>query len=116
MALKKWQQAIHAVFKKLQDYQTPMPNGLEREFILDDRNGHFQILDVGWIDQKPVQDIMVHIDIKNDFVWVQADNTNHGIVDALLEQGVPQNRIVLGFHAPYKRKFTGFATGTEISA
>ena len=116
MALKKWQPAIHAVFKKLQDYQTLMPEGLKREFIVDDLGGHYQILDVGWENQKPIRDIMVHIDLKNDFVWVQADNTDHGIVDALLELGVPQNRIVLGFHAPYKRKFTGFATGLEISA
>jgi hypothetical protein len=111
MVLKEWQQAIHTVFQTLKSYDTQMPQGIERQFIMDDQNGHYQILDLGWENQNPVYDIMVHIDIKQNLIWVQADNTNHNIVEALLEQGVPKNQIVLGFHAPYKRPFTGFATG-----
>jgi XisI protein len=116
MALKKWQRAIHAVFDELKSHNTLLPDGLERRFIVDDHNGYYQILDLGWEDQKFVQDIMVHIDLRQDFIWVQADNTTHGVVEALLEQGVPKNRIVLGFHAPYKRPYTGFATGQEVPA
>ena len=33
------------------------------------------------------------------------------ITHELVELGVPKSDIVLAFHAPYKRKFTGFATG-----
>jgi hypothetical protein len=37
MAQKKWQKAIHAVFENLKPYDTSMPIGLERQFILDNR-------------------------------------------------------------------------------
>ena len=116
MALNQLQRSIHAVFDGLRSHKIMLPTGLERQFLLDDQNKHYQILDIGWDGMQPVLDVMVHIDIKQDFVWVQADNTDHGIVDALLEKGVPQNRIVLGFQAPYKRALTGFAVGNEIPA
>ncbi len=116
MVLKQYKQAIHHVFETLKSHHALMPTGIERQFILDDENGHYQILDVGWESQKFIHDIMVHIDIKQDFIWLQADNTDYGIAEALLEQGIPKNRIVLGFHAPFKRKFTGFATGQELPA
>jgi hypothetical protein len=105
--------AIHSLFERLRSINVRMPEGVERQFLLDDQNGHYQIIDVGWEGLKPVLDVMVYISLKNGFVWVQADNTGHGIVDGLLERGVPQNRIVLGFHAPYKRPYTEFATGNE---
>jgi hypothetical protein len=113
MALKKFQNAIDAVFDRLKSYETSLPHGLERQFMLNNQNGHSQILDLGWEDQKFVQDIMAHIDLREDFVWVQADNTTHGIVEALLKQRISKNRIVLGFHAPHKQPYTGFATGTQ---
>jgi hypothetical protein len=31
------------------------------------------------------------------------------IANAFLERGVPKSDIVLGFHSPYRRQFTGFA-------
>ncbi len=82
--------------------------------LLDTTRDHYQYARVGWQGQKFVQSILVHIDISNDLVWVQCDNTDFNVVDALLEQGVPQNQIVLGFQAPHHRQYTGFATGQEV--
>ncbi|MEA5566929.1 element excision factor XisI family protein [Anabaena sp. UHCC 0399] len=50
-----------------------------------------------------------HVDIKNDKIWIQRDGTKIGIANELIAAGVPKEDIVLGFHAPYKRQFTGFA-------
>jgi hypothetical protein len=111
-----YQQAVHRVFSDLEARNVLLPAGIERQFLMDDHNGHYQLLNIGWHGSRHAHSILVQVDIKGDFVWVQADNTEYNIVDALLKQGVPQNRIVLGFHAPYKRAFTGFATGDEILA
>ena len=116
MALSKHQEAVHHVFDALKAQQVLTPAGIERQFLMDDHNGHYQLLNIGWHGSRHAHSILVQVDIKGDFVWVQADNTEYNIVDALLEQGVPQNRIVLGFHAPCKRAFTDFATGDEIPA
>ena len=50
-----------------------------------------------------------HIDIINDKLWVQEDATDYDLVGVLEEHGIPKNDIVLAFHAPYKRPFTGYA-------
>jgi hypothetical protein len=115
VALSNHQKAVHRVFENLKARNVLLPSGVERQFVTDDRNGHYQLLNIGWEGQRHVHSILVQIDIKGDFVWVQADNTEYNIVDALLAEGVPQNRIVLGFQAPYKRAFTEFATGDEIA-
>jgi XisI protein len=54
---------------------------------------------------------VLHIDIKDGKVWVQHNGTERAIADDLMEQGVPAQDIVLGFHSPSKRKFTEFAVG-----
>ncbi|MGB3207023.1 MAG: element excision factor XisI family protein, partial [Crinalium sp.] len=41
----------------------------------------------------------------------QRDFTEVGVANELLAAGVPKQDIVLGFQAPYKRKFTEFAFG-----
>lgn len=51
----------------------------------------------------------MHFDIKDGKVWVQYDGTDFDPVGELLDMGLRQDEIVLGFHAPYKRKYTGFA-------
>ncbi len=49
------------------------------------------------------------MDIKNGKIWIQHDGTKDGVADDLVELGVPKEDIVLAFHPPYKRKYTGFA-------
>jgi len=51
----------------------------------------------------------VHIDIKNGKIWIQHDGTERGVANDLVEWGVPKEDIVLAFHAPYRRQYTGFA-------
>ena len=114
MALKKFQKAVHQVFDALKAKRVLLPAGIERQFLIDDQNGHYQLQNIGWQNSRYTHSTLVHVDIKNDFVWVQVDNTEYNIVDSLLEQGVPENRIVLGFQAPFQRQFSGFAIGNEI--
>ena len=101
--LVNYQQAVQRVFSDLETQNVLLPAGIERQILMDDRNGHYQLLNIGWYGSRHAHSILVQVDIKGDFVWVHADSTKYNIVDALLEQGVPRNRIVLGFHAPHER-------------
>jgi hypothetical protein len=83
--------------------------------LLDTTRDHYQYARVGWHNDNFLQNIFVHIDIIDDLVWVQCDNTELNVVDRLLEQGISQKQIVLGFQAPQHRQYTGFATGSEVS-
>jgi hypothetical protein len=112
MALNKTQIAVRRVLEQI---YAPQHNSakLEQQLVLDDQNGHYLLLHVGWNDFERTHGIVVHLDIKDDLVWVQRDNTNLNIVAALLEQGLAKNQIVLGFHAPFKRQFGEYATGLQ---
>jgi hypothetical protein len=112
MALSALQISVRAVLEQIAQPSSHQIH-FEQELVLDDAGGHYLILHVGWNDFERTYAVVVHIDIKDDFVWVQRDNTNYNVVQALLEQGIPKNRVVLGFHAPFKRQFTEYAKGNE---
>ncbi len=113
--LTPMQKAVHAALEKFKRPFLSLP-GTTRHIIMDDAAGHYQVLNIGWHEFNRTFDVVVHISIQNNLIWIQVDNTEPGITDALLEQGIIPEQIVLAFHAPFKRQFTGFATGNEVSA
>ncbi len=54
---------------------------------------------------------VLHLDIKDSKIWVQHDGTEIGFADELVKLGVPKEDIVLAFHEPFVRQYTGFAVG-----
>ena len=88
----------------------PSCGDVEIQTVCDERNDHYQVLSVGWHDNKRVYGCSLHIDIKNDKIWIQHNGTERSIADELTELGVQKKDIVLGFHAPYMRQFTDYAT------
>lgn len=75
-----------------------------------DRDGDHYLLMVQGRDQgKRVHGCLVHVDIIDGKIWVQRDGTESGIAVELVEAGVPRERIVLAFHAPEDRTYSGFA-------
>ena len=85
--------------------------GGESELVFDDERQHYELMQCGWIGLHRVHGSVIHIDLKGDKVWIQFDGTNEHIAQRLMDEGIPQDHIVLGFHAPYKRPLTAFATG-----
>ncbi len=84
-------------------------NETEIQLIFDKENHHYQVTHLGWKELDRVYGIIIHVDIKGDKIWIQRDGTEVGVANELIEAGIPKENIVLGFHAPYKRKFTDFA-------
>ena len=99
---------IQQVLKKYGAYK-PAVGDVEMETIVDAVGDHYQLVSVGWHDLERIYGCIVHIDIKGDKVWIQHDGTDVGIANELVALGIPKEDIVLGFHAPYKRPYTGFA-------
>lgn len=86
------------------------PAEVESQTIFDTKRDHYQLVNVGWHHQNyRVYGSVVHIDIKDDKIWIQWDGTEEGIANELVEKGVPKEDIVLAFHAPNARQYTGFA-------
>lgn len=84
---------------------------VEAQTVFDKEHDHYQLVHVGWRNKRRIYGCVLHLDIKDGKIWVQHDGTEIGIVSDLEALGVPKKDIVLGFHAPYKRKFTEYALG-----
>ncbi|NEO86623.1 MAG: XisI protein [Spirulina sp. SIO3F2] len=97
----------------LQDYhawvaQTP-GEALQSCLSLDEDRDQYLWFNVGWQGKTRIFNVIVCVQIKAGKVWVEEDWTRQGIVDELLQAGIAQEDIVLGFQHPTKREFTGFA-------
>jgi XisI protein len=84
-------------------------DSIEMEAIFDEERGRYLLLHIGWQDEERIHGSPIHIDIKDDKIWVQRDFTEAGLAENLVELGVPKNDIVLAFRSPFVRQFTGFA-------
>ena len=95
----------------LSDYQQcpPAYGEVELETLIDREHHRYQLITVGWNRDRRIWGCVIHIDIKGQKIWIQHDGTEEGVANLLVEKGVPKQEIVLAFHAPYKRQYTGFA-------
>ena len=75
----------------------------------DENHDQYLWFQVGWQQNKRVREITVHIQIKNNKIWIEEDWTEEGIANKLLKEGVSQSDIVLAFHHPDDRPLTDFA-------
>ncbi|MBE9032612.1 XisI protein [filamentous cyanobacterium LEGE 11480] len=82
---------------------------VEPQLICDTEHDHYQLIYVGWEAQQRVFGLVLHFDIKDGKIWVQYNGTELPIARILTEKGVPESDIVLGFHSPFKRQFSGYA-------
>jgi XisI protein len=81
---------------------------VECQLIFDLEHDHYQILDVGWQDLRRVYACFIHLDIKDDKIWIQHNMTEADLGQELVERGVPASDIILGLHPPYKRPYTKY--------
>lgn len=100
---------VEEIIRRYGQYK-PAYGDVEVQTVLDRENHHYQLLNVGWHKNQRIRGCVLHIDIKDDKIWIQHDGTETGVANELVEMGVPKQDIVLAFHAPYKRLYTGFAS------
>jgi hypothetical protein len=84
-------------------------NQIECKPIFLDETGNYLLISMGWDGDKRIHSCLVHLDIINDKIWVQRDDTEDGVTSELVAAGIPKDRIVLGFHPPSVRPHTGYA-------
>lgn len=95
----------------LQKYTSiPYPYGkIVTELVIGQNRNHFLLIDEGWQDDRRIHDCLVHIQIRDDKIWIQYDGIEDGIANELVEAGVPRDCIVLGFYPIEIRQHTEFA-------
>lgn len=106
--IEKYRDYIKKTLSEYARYKSPYGE-VENQTIFDQEHDHYQIVHLGWEDKKRVYGCSIHLDIKNDKVWIQHNATDIDIAQELVELGIPREDIVLGFQAPYLRRYTEYA-------
>jgi hypothetical protein len=89
----------------------PAYGEIEMEVLFDSDRDRYQVLRAGWLQKKRVYGVLVHIDIREEKLWIQYDGTEVGVANELVEAGIPKTDIVLAYHSPFIRQYDGFAVG-----
>ncbi len=113
---------MEAVTQKTEKYRQIIPAYLTRfaaipnlesnvrdRVLFDPQHDTYALIAEGWDGEDRVHFIIAHLEIINDKIWIQADNTDVAIARELEAAGVPKSDIVLGFRAPSVRPFTEYA-------
>jgi len=105
--VEDYPQYVEEILHRYGQYQ-PAYGDIEVQLIVDREHQHYQLVNVGWHKNQRIRGCVLHIDIKGNKIWIQHDGTESGVANELAALGVPKQDIVLAFHAPYKRPYTGF--------
>lgn len=99
------------VQKLLEDYANlgQSDREVETELVFDIARDHYQLVHVGWLNERRVYGCILHLDIKDEKIWLQHNGTESDVAAELVEMGIPKTDIVIGFHSPFKRQFTEYA-------
>lgn len=97
--------------KLIQEYAQYKPSrgDVQIEMIFDEANDHYELIYSGWNGPYRIHGSVVHLDIRNEKIWIQYDGTEDGIANDLVKAGIPHDRIVLAFKSPSLRRHTDFA-------
>lgn len=108
VGIKKSQEIIEQLLK---EYANCLPayGEIEMETLFDEKQHRYQLIALGWENKKRIHGCLIHIDIKDNKIWLQHDSTDAEIAKQLIERGIPATQIVLGFHPQQYRKLGDFA-------
>ncbi|MGB7057462.1 MAG: XisI protein [Geitlerinemataceae cyanobacterium] len=82
---------------------------IESVLVFDEVREQYLLLLMGWRKDERVKSITIHIQLKDNKIWIEEDWTEDGVVTDLLEKGIAPEEIVLAFHPPHLRQYTEFA-------
>lgn len=107
-SLNEYRRIIRDVISR---YAAILPSSadIENEVVFDESSDHYELIRIGWNGLRRVHGTVLHLDIRDDKVWIQHDGTEEGVAEELVQAGIPRNRIVLGFKPPSVRPDTDYA-------
>lgn len=107
--IEQYKNIIEEELKYRQSIKISNAPELSRHLVINQDRTEFILMDVGWFKKRYISDIIFHIGIVNNKVWVHNDYTDIGIADYFVKDGIPKSDIVLAFLAKYAQEISEFA-------
>lgn len=89
--------------------------GIESTIVQDDTNGHYMLLDIGWRYPHRIYQVVFHMHLKENKIWIEQDWTREGVASELIAAGVPATSIELGFQSPDMRPFIQWPASSTLT-
>ncbi len=84
-------------------------DGIDIEQVTDKEHDRYQILAVGWEGRQRVFNLLFHLEIMGDKIWVQEDKMEDSVAEMLVAKGVSKKDIVLAYFPDFHRQYTEYA-------
>ena len=107
--ITKYQQIVCDLLSEYASIKKSVTPNIKAQTIIDRDNNHYQLLSIGWHNNRFIYTVAFHFDIIDGKIWIQQNNTDVLIADELVEKGVAKSDIVLGFIPEKLRSYEGFA-------
>ena len=108
--VERYRQILRNLMEEYASYK-PSNGQIDTELVIDPQRDHYEVLNVGWDGQRRIHGCVIHVDIVGGKIWIQHDGTDRPIAAELVAAGVPREDIVLAFHPPELRQYTGYGVG-----
>jgi hypothetical protein len=74
-----------------------------------DKNGeNYLLIEIGWEPPRRVYNVILHVRLKDDKIWIEQDWTREGVGSQLVDAGVPATLVELGYQPPEMRPYVAF--------
>jgi hypothetical protein len=106
--LEVYRQAIHTILAE-HSKSPPINGDIESQIIWDSQNDHYLLIYLGWTKYYRSYNCVIHFDIIDGKIWIQRNQTEEILAEALMELGVAKDEIVIGLKSESMRPYTGYA-------
>ncbi|MEP7338691.1 MAG: XisI protein [Acidobacteriota bacterium] len=108
--IAQYRDIVERVLTEALEFMGPANDqGVEYKLMFDRQRDSYAITAIGFDGPRRVHRFVIHLEIINGKVWLQADNTDLVIARDLERAGILKNEIVLGFQEPEVRPYTEYA-------
>lgn len=104
---ERYRAAVKQVLREYAQYK-PSFGEIDVELVLDTEGDHYLLVNEGWREHRRVYGSVIHIDIKDEKIWIQHDGTERGVANDLVDLQVPKEDIILAYYPEYHRQHTDF--------
>lgn len=106
-SLNRYREIIKQLLTEYAELPTTDP-AIQHEVIFDVQRDRYFLVSVGWSKGRRIHQSVMHIDIIDQQVWIQANQTDQLIAEEMVAMGIPASSIVLGMQPPEVRRFTDY--------
>lgn len=103
-----YRQIVEKLLREYADF-LGQDEAIQQELVFDREHDRYLLVETGWQGHQRIYGPFIHIDIKDNKIWIQHDGTEDGIAYELEAAGIPKHKIVLAYRSLERRKLTEYA-------